>query len=244
MGINLTTTQRRICMGAAAVIGLLLLYQIDQVGIADAPWLIGVLVIAGLLGLALAPQGEKFPATERGRNPNVEPKTAFKRAMEVVRAEFMPMAKMPHVPGIPLSEHFEGHIGLQADKLAWMATAIALERAHPGFRSGPRFDAFAIAGGTEFRKSLKGAMEALGKDTSDVLKEAAKETGACTVAVDETMRRMIEGKSCAMTPIFNVVEKQFPYSQVVSNGGEVTDETLETAYGPVFRKAVAAASDA
>jgi len=89
------------------------------------------LLAAGLLALAFAPAKQtEFPATERGRNPDVDPVTAFRRAQEVVRAEFMPFSDdMPDLGLGNITAHFSDHVRLQADKLAFTAAAFALERA-------------------------------------------------------------------------------------------------------------------
>jgi len=51
----LSKSQRYILIAAAALIGFILFAQIGEEGLEDSPWLIGLLVIAGLLLLAFAP---------------------------------------------------------------------------------------------------------------------------------------------------------------------------------------------
>lgn len=52
----LSKTQRLILVAIAALVGVILAAQIDEEGLADSPWLLGLVVIAGLLLLAFAPR--------------------------------------------------------------------------------------------------------------------------------------------------------------------------------------------
>jgi hypothetical protein len=52
----LSNVQRYILIGVTAIIAIMLYAQIDDVGLDDSPWMIGLVVIAGLLLLAFAPR--------------------------------------------------------------------------------------------------------------------------------------------------------------------------------------------
>ncbi len=52
----LSNVQRYILIGVTAIIAIMLYAQIDDVGLDDSPWMIGLVVIAALLLLAFAPR--------------------------------------------------------------------------------------------------------------------------------------------------------------------------------------------
>lgn len=56
LNMMLSRSQRYILIAVAVLIGITLVVQIDKEGLPDSPWMIGLLVIAGLLLLAFAPR--------------------------------------------------------------------------------------------------------------------------------------------------------------------------------------------
>ncbi len=61
MKINISKAQRGLIFGLAAIIAVILFQQIDDDGLDESPWLIGSLIIGGLLFFALAPSAETQP---------------------------------------------------------------------------------------------------------------------------------------------------------------------------------------
>jgi len=55
-GMLLSKTQRYILIAVAALVGIILIVQIEEVGLRDSPWMIGLLIVAALLLLAFAPR--------------------------------------------------------------------------------------------------------------------------------------------------------------------------------------------
>ncbi|AWC22462.1 hypothetical protein CO731_01926 [Aminobacter sp. MSH1] len=250
MGINLTTIQRRLAMGAAAVVAVLLWVQADSVGLDETPWLIGVLVILALLFLAFAPKretGKTFPAssTVSANSKNIAPASAFRAAYEIVEAEFMPVFEAAQL-GLEkntVTIMMADNVRLHAAKLAWIATALALEKAYPGFRKGHRFESLGLIAGVEFRKHLRSVPGMEGPEAkAKLLTMAAKETAECTFALDQTMARVSANQPIPMSPVFQRVEAGFPFAAMTRQQLAANDARLEAAYGPVFRKAVLAAS--
>jgi len=75
----------------------------------------------------------------------------------------------------------------------------------------------------------------------ETLKLAAKVMSECLRAFDLSIQNMIEQKPNALLPIFRNIEQQLPFAETTKKDVSGTDNRLEAAYSPVFRKAALAA---
>jgi hypothetical protein len=239
----LTTTQRRVCTAAAGAIALLLVYQILEVGLEETPWLIGIVVLAGFLGLALAPAaplaGQRSGpeiATDASV-PSLDPVKAFRKATSLTRPR---MAAVALPEGVAIGNSlFDDHVRLQADKLAWMAAFLLAEQSQFGFQETPAYQTLSATGGLTFARALQPTMANVSKQ--DLFKAAAKEMAECVAAVTSTKMALVSGLSYPMNPIFRVIERQLPVSVGVPANVVGDDARLEVAYGAMFRQAIEAA---
>lgn len=245
MRFNPTTTQRRIVMAAAVVVAVLLYMQARSSGLDETPWLIGVLVIAGLLVAAFAP-AQPVAAIPAKPTPlasdAIVPATAFRAARAVIEPAFVALAENAN-------DAFElnvmtgaivDHARVQAVKLAWIAAAMTIARTDTDFLKGERMAAYALVGGGAVRNLLKGMPGMAENGDKAVLTASAKEMAACSLALDLAMQGMATSRPHPMNPVYAMVEREFPFAQV--SRPDVSDNAyrLDAAYAPLFRAAVAA----
>ena len=98
----LSKNQRRIAAVAALAVAILLAIQAGNVGLEHTPWLIGVLVIAALLVLAIAPASSPSTAALVGNQSSVQlvPAHAF-AGLNVFEAELVPVAEKTNANLVP-----------------------------------------------------------------------------------------------------------------------------------------------
>lgn len=242
----LSKNQRRIAAVAALAVAILLTIQGGNVGLEHTPWLIGVLVIAALLVLAIAPASSTSTAALVGNQPSAElvPAHAFAAALNVFEAEFMPVAEKTNANLVPseITAAFVVHVRIQAVKLAWLTAAMVLEAKYAGFRKGHRFQGYGLLGGQELRKLIRQLPGIAGPEAgTKSLELAAKEIGYCTAALETAMQRTTERHPYPMNTIFELVEREFPYARATRPDVAETAQGLDAAYSGPFRRAVAAA---
>lgn len=239
MPFNLTVTQRRIAFGAAAVVTILLVVQMQSAGIEKTPWMVGVLVVAALLAVGLAPAKSR-PAEPTPQAPT-NPKAAFVAARAIIEPEFVALAEETNKSLQPteMTAAFVDHARLQAIKLAWIAAAMAIAQRDISFVRGDRMPSYAMVGGEAARAVLKSMPGSL--DGKDLIGAAAKEIGYSQQALEASIRSMAAKSPNPMTNAYALIERDFPFAQSRRPDIADPDTRMEATYGPIFRSAVSAA---
>lgn len=230
------------------MVAALLWIQFERVGIDETPWIVGVLIVTGLLVLAFSPSKSARMRQAARSTQHIHPNKAIVAAFAVVETEFI---RVWDVTSETMETNatlvmLEENIRLQAAKLAWIAVLFALEREHPGFRQSARFEEVSLLGGVEFRKHFRHFIKnTSGPNAGTKSRElAAKAAAECTFAFDKSYALNATKQPLPMTPVFSMIEKTFPFSNSLKSATYSEGARLEAAYGPVLRKAMLAASEA
>jgi hypothetical protein len=250
----LSTIQRRIAAAAALVVAILLVVQVSSVGLEHTPWLIGVVVVAVLVAMGIAPASSppkvlvtlssNVKAKGDSNAPEIVPAVAYAAARRVFEAEFVPVAERANSNLIAdkMTAAFVVHVRIQAVKLAWMATAMVVEAKHPGYSRSDSFKGYRLLGEQQLGTLLQQLPMISGETKS--LEFASKDIECCEAALEVAVRAVVDDSPQPMNALYELIEREFPYSTTVR--AHIADPAvrLDAAYGGPFRRAIAAAETA
>ena len=240
MRVQLNNVQRGGLVAAAIVIAFILYRQIDDNGLEDTPWLLGILVILALLMFSTARSLPGQNASEKAVHPPIlNDGTGLK-----LKADFLEITQrledffrtkvsdIPHTLPVHFFAETAGYLSGVAFRGAFMLTLLKREKQKRGYSESVEVGQLRILAGGLLANSkledLRKTSEGEPPKRSDMLKEAAKELARCEVTVRQVLHDIAVAKPYSMDPIFKLIDQEFP----LSDGEQAErDET----YGPIAR---------
>jgi hypothetical protein len=245
--LKLNRPQRLLLLGGAAVVGFLLFAQISDVGLEEANWLVGSLVILGLLMLAAAGSGAPGVSAQPSSKPALQESegtlpVVLDTALVDAKAHFSErfkelFSKKAAPPGITIETSLP--IGPTTDPIAWkaafMIVLLSFAKKVRGFEESGDASKLAaktaveIASSTNrMRAALAGEKWSISELKQDEMQTYLKEVVECRLRVVRTMRQLAQNSEFPLDPIFSLIAREFPF------GGSTPSER-EEAYGPIAR---------
>lgn len=244
LNIRLKQSQKYILLGSAVVVAILLYVQADRVGIDDTPWLLGVSIISILLFILVSAANDTTKIFSAKSSNAIDAFHRHKKAFDAISPVFIAISEKStsFFEKNEMTTAFQHHALIAATKFAWMTTLLMMDKDLKDFRKSEYFEKFCLFGGSEVIRYLTPTSNALNMDKKSMIVTAATEMSNCTAAVDSVKKRATSDKPYFMNAIFELIENEFPISQLLQPDIEDYATRLDAAYGPLLRKAVASAS--
>lgn len=234
MSFKLSKAQRWLAIGLAIVIALVLFQQVDEDGLDETPWLIGLLVIGGLLFIAFGSSSSVSPPSKvTVPTASKDIQADFLEAYTRV-ANFLKLA----TANIILLEIGEMRSELlkQADevglKFAFAIHWLAIARQSPEAQNGPEAKALLHAAAGHLTETIANQLRLEGIREGvrqKAVQNAAKELAEYRVASVQVAKAFAADQAHPMDPLYCLVEKQLPL-------GHKTPEAREKFYGATIRE--------
>jgi len=217
----------------AAIIGLVLFQQVESDGLDEAPWLIGLLVIGGLLFVALSSTPS---APSKGQSTSPKSKSVEAEFLDAYThlASFLKAATNRNVP-LEVGE-MRSELLKQADevglKFAFAVHWLAIARQSPEAQNGPEAKALLYTAAGNLTETIANGLRQYGERENirpRAVKAAARELAEYQKAAVQVAKAFAIDQPNPVDPLYRIVEQQLPL-------GHKTAEAREKFFGPTVRQ--------